>query len=219
MSSIKGAPIINNGYYDIPINNQFSSTENRNIPIESTDYNINKKINTTINNNMGEYIVHDRPTHPSPSLYIESDKEMTPYYQDKHFLSYDSNVPLLKKKEMIPYAMENFHNIPNNYLGDDYDYTNYEYIQMNKQLEYTVEQPIQPRPIIIQNTKNIEIENPIILNDIKNEDNIKRKKTKKIKLEEKCNNNNILWMVIIILSIIILFLIYTVLQCKKIIKF
>lgn len=108
-----GAPIVNQGYYDVPICNQYSNKENRDKPIFIDDYNLNKKINVTINDNNAEYIVNQEPTRPLKSLYIESDKQSTKYYNDPIMLSSDANIPLIKKKEQTPFQndgmIENFH--------------------------------------------------------------------------------------------------------------
>ena len=94
MYSLYGAPIVNNGYYDVPIDNQYSNKEVRDKPLMSDEYVINRQINTTINDNKDSYIVDQIPTKPSPSLYIESDKDASGYY--------DKNSFLVKKKEQVP---------------------------------------------------------------------------------------------------------------------
>jgi len=98
MYSFQGAPIMNNGYYDVPINNQYSNKEYRNTPIITNEYQLNKNINLTMNDNKDEYIVYQQPTRPSKSLYIESDKP-SQYYNNERALSFDSHIPLMKKKE------------------------------------------------------------------------------------------------------------------------
>lgn len=286
MSSIKGAPIMNVGYYDIPMNNQFSDREYRNKPIETTEYNINKKINTTINDNQGEYIVQHSPTIPSQSLYIESDQQTSPYYYaDQQSLSSDIKAPLVKKKEMTPYTVESFHgggghgggggaqnlgggghpyannpyqgsyipmngyggyyqqsylntrlipNVSRNYWGDEYEYTNYDYVGMDPGLNYTVDQAVplmQPRPIVIQkkNNDDDDDETQIRIEDVKmlveeEKNSKKKKKTKKAKKEEEKKSssgisNKTLWLIIIVLSVIILLFIYKMMHDKKLIKF
>lgn len=96
-----GAPIMNNGYYDVPICNQYSNKEVRDKPRVTNQYDLNREINLTLNNNKGDYTVYQDPTVPSPSLYLESDQPMSGYYyKDPMSLSFDSEVPLVKKKEM-----------------------------------------------------------------------------------------------------------------------
>ena len=75
MSSFQGAPIMNNGYYDVPINNQYSNVEYRDSPIYTNEYQLNRNINVTTNDNKDEYVVYQEPTVPSKSLYLESIKK------------------------------------------------------------------------------------------------------------------------------------------------
>jgi hypothetical protein len=56
MYSFQGAPIMNKGYYDVPINNQYSNKEYRDIPVITNEYQLNKNINLTMNDNKDEYI-------------------------------------------------------------------------------------------------------------------------------------------------------------------
>jgi hypothetical protein len=100
MYSFQGAPIVNKGYYDVPICNEFSNKEIRDKPVETNQYQINRRINVTMNDNKGEYKVYQDPTVPSPSLYLETDQPMSGYYyKDPMSLSFDGTVPLVKKKE------------------------------------------------------------------------------------------------------------------------
>ena len=96
MSLLMGAPIMNNGYYDIPIETQ----KKNNLP-NINEFDFNKKINLTINDNKQSYQYNQMPTTPSSSLYYETDKSQSGYYQDPIYLAYDAGVPLIKKKEQI----------------------------------------------------------------------------------------------------------------------
>ena len=119
MYSFQGAPIMNQGYYDVPINNQYSNKEYRDTPVITNEYQLNKNIGVTMNDNKDEYIVYQQPTRPSKSLYIESDKQTTQYYNNDRNLSFDSHIPLMKKKEQLyneinqddysSYPIESFH--------------------------------------------------------------------------------------------------------------
>ena len=101
MALFNGAPISNNGYYDIPINNQYSNQNMyNNHPIKTNQYRVNKNINNTINNNNDSYIVYQEPTIPSNSLYIESDTDMSNYYNEQNLSLSNNKIPLMKKKEM-----------------------------------------------------------------------------------------------------------------------
>ena len=95
-----GAPIMNNGYYDVPIHNQYSNTPYPRDNISNVnDYNFNQKIAVTMNDNKENYRYNQRPTVPSTSLYYESSNQPTGYYQDPISLSSDGNTPLMRKKE------------------------------------------------------------------------------------------------------------------------
>jgi len=104
MFSYRDSPIMNKGYYDVPINDQYSNVEYRDNPVVTNEYQLNKNINVTMNDNRDEYIVEQQPTKPSSSLYLESDKQSTQYYNNERGISFDANIPLKKKKEQI----ENF---------------------------------------------------------------------------------------------------------------
>lgn len=95
-----GAPIMNNGYYDVPIHNQYSNKPYPRDNISNVnDYNFNQKIAVTMNDNKENYRYNQRPTVPSTSLYYESSNQPSGYYQDPISLSSDANTPLMKKKE------------------------------------------------------------------------------------------------------------------------
>ena len=101
MSTFTGAPIMNNGYYDVPINNQYSNQPYpRDNISDINDYNFNQKIALTVNDNKENYRYLQRPTVPATSLYYENNNnQQGGYYQDPMFLSSDANTPLTKKKE------------------------------------------------------------------------------------------------------------------------
>lgn len=108
---LNGYPIENEnkGYYDVPINNEYCNKTVRDAPIIANEYNLNKIINTTINDNKAVYTSFQDPTIPSPSLYTESDQSMAGYYnKDPMNLSYE--VPIVPKKDSKIY----------NYINSDY---------------------------------------------------------------------------------------------------
>ena len=83
MNVYEGAAVVNNGYFDVPISNEYS---NKPIPrdiVTSDTYKLNNKIANTVNNNIYEYIVYQHPTYPSPDLLIESDVNYKEYYENK----------------------------------------------------------------------------------------------------------------------------------------
>lgn len=79
---LSGCPIDNRGYYDIPIYNEFSNKEIRDKDIITNEYELNKLINLTVNDNKNSYIVNKNPTIPSSSLYLETDQSMSGYYNE-----------------------------------------------------------------------------------------------------------------------------------------
>jgi len=113
MNIYNGATVNNPGYFDVPICNSLSNTTYRDQAQNVGEYDINQRLNLTVNDNYGNYVVYQRPTMPSSSLYIESDAPASPYYQQS-FTKVPNYPPLLvKKKEMVPYdngIIESFEN-------------------------------------------------------------------------------------------------------------
>ena len=73
------APVVNPGYYDVPIQNQYSNPVREGNEIKISNYALNTTIGNTINSNDDNYIVYSPPTKASPSLYIEQDAPMSGY--------------------------------------------------------------------------------------------------------------------------------------------
>lgn len=73
------APVVNPGYYDVPIQNQYSNPVRQGNEIKLGNYALNTTIGNTINSNDDNYIVYSPPTKASPSLYIEQDAPMSGY--------------------------------------------------------------------------------------------------------------------------------------------
>jgi len=113
---LESAPVVNYGYYDVPINNEFSNKEYRSPPVDVNEYDVNQVINVTNNNNSGEYIVAQNPVRPSPSLYIESDTTAA-YYNPQN----NPNPKFSLKKKEMDYKYENF---TGNSALDNYNYLN-----------------------------------------------------------------------------------------------
>ena len=72
--SLGSAEIDNNGYYDVPICDQYSNTEVRDSPINVTDKRLNENINLIINDNRMQYIVEQPPFRPNTDLFVENNE-------------------------------------------------------------------------------------------------------------------------------------------------
>ena len=81
-SLYEAAPVVNYGYYDVPINNDCSNRDIRDNQQTLNEYNFNSTINNTINDNKQKYLINQQPTVPSTSLYIESNNPAAGYYQN-----------------------------------------------------------------------------------------------------------------------------------------
>ena len=105
MNVYDGAAVVNNGYFDVPICNEFSNKSIQRDIVTSDTYKLNNKIANTVNNNIYEYIVYQHPTYPSPDLLIESDVNYKEYYKNKnnkhHIEIFDNNNEPKKKKLFI----------------------------------------------------------------------------------------------------------------------
>jgi hypothetical protein len=99
-----GAPIKNQGYYDVPIYNEYSNKDIRDSAKKTNNYLLNRQINLTLNNNKENYIVYQDPVVPSPSLFLETDAPMSGYYyKDPMSKAFDGTVPIPNKKDSKVY--------------------------------------------------------------------------------------------------------------------
>jgi len=91
------APVINPGYYDVPIQNKYSNSQ-RNGPYKKmTNYQFNGQVANQLNNNNENYEIYQSQSFPSPSLFIEQDKSMSGYgYTDN---SNQYNGAMIQKKQ------------------------------------------------------------------------------------------------------------------------
>ena len=107
MASLETASIINKGFYDTPICNQFSNKEIRDKPSILNQYNLNRDIGVTMNDNMGNYTVYNDVTVPNGSLSYESDYPQSGYYysnkRNPMNLAYDGAVPIVKREDSKVY--------------------------------------------------------------------------------------------------------------------
>ena len=109
MNVYDGAAVVNNGYFDVPISNEFSNKPQPRDIVLSDTYKLNNKIANTVNNNIYEYIVYQHPTYPSPDLLIESDVNYKEYYKNesnKHYIeSFDNNNEPRKKNFLLVFIL------------------------------------------------------------------------------------------------------------------
>ena len=86
--SLETGPVIDNGYFDVPICDKYSNTDQPRTVHVADEFKLNKIIQNTINNNKEEYIVYEYPTRPSASLYYETDKASSSYYNNDDMNKY-----------------------------------------------------------------------------------------------------------------------------------
>ena len=113
MASLETGPVNNRYYFDVPICNQFSNKEIRDKPTVLNQYNLNRDIGVTMNDNMANYIVYNDVNSPSGSLMYESDYPQSGYYynnkQNPMNLAYDGAAPIVKRPDSKVY----------NYISND----------------------------------------------------------------------------------------------------
>ncbi len=84
----QGAAVVNKGYFDVPICNQYSNKDVNRNKYQVDQYLLNRQIQNTLNSNHDEYIVDNYPNVPSPSLYTESDIPKSRYYNKDYIIHY-----------------------------------------------------------------------------------------------------------------------------------
>ena len=67
--SLETGPVNNTGYYDVPICNQYSNEDDHTKPVYVNDSKLNTHIQLVLNNNKDSYLVNEKPTQPSESLF------------------------------------------------------------------------------------------------------------------------------------------------------
>jgi hypothetical protein len=99
--SLGSAPVVDNGYFDVPICNEYSNKSQPRIVHVADEFNLNKTIQNTINNNKEEYIVYEYPTRPSRSLYYETDKASASYYNPDYVNKYYNAEPFTNQENNL----------------------------------------------------------------------------------------------------------------------
>ena len=96
-----GSPVVNPGYFDVPICDKYSNQPDVRDVMFKTEFDINKSIRKTINNNKDEYIVYQVPTRPSASLTYETDEASSSYYNPTYVNRYYNALEQFSNKEDI----------------------------------------------------------------------------------------------------------------------
>ena len=119
------APVVNPGYYDVPIHNQYSNPVRGGHERRVSNYNFNTVVGDTINDNDDNYEVSAMPTTPSPSLYVEQNAPMAGYEYGNNLGLYNDVLPQKRRfyQKQIPggyvppQVVEGFENSIENYQG------------------------------------------------------------------------------------------------------
>ena len=117
------SPVVNPGYYDVPIHNQYSNPIRSGHEKRVSNYNFNTVVGDTINDNDDNYEVNSMPTTPSPSLYVEQNAPMAGYEYGNNLGLYNHVLPQKRQfyrkqvpKDYVPsQAIEGFENSIENY--------------------------------------------------------------------------------------------------------
>lgn len=111
------APVQNPGYYDVPIQNQYSNPQRTGPVQQMSNYQFNNQIAGQINNNNENYEIYASQSYPSPSLFIEQDASMSGYGYANNMNQYTG--AMIQKKQFNrrqipqnapPHLLENFVN-------------------------------------------------------------------------------------------------------------
>ena len=84
------APVVNPGYFDVPIENRYSNPIREGNQVKVSNYQFNTTVGDTINDNDNNYEVYQTPTKPSPSLYIEQNAPMSGFEYGNNIADYKS---------------------------------------------------------------------------------------------------------------------------------
>ena len=222
------APITNNGYYDIPIDNQYSNTDYARNNASYTR-NVNKDLQNKINNNRENYIMLNQKTIPDRTLFYEDNtkkNEDTEYFSNSSNTNYSyiNNDQKLLSNGMRDYGIVNYHTLeyPQQFYNDinDNHHNDNNDININKKInnnllinKFNKDEKINKldkpykRELILSNKEN-KIENKKI---------IKKISKKKKESDNNFFNKKTLWNIIYGMFIIILLLIIKILYDNKII--
>jgi ATP-dependent Zn protease len=88
LEKIGSAPVTDVGYFDVPICDEYSNTNQPRTVYLADEFQLNDTIQKTINNNKAKYVVKEYPTRPSASLYYETNKASSSYYNPNYINKY-----------------------------------------------------------------------------------------------------------------------------------
>lgn len=119
------SPVVNPGYYDVPIENQYSNPVRGGNERRVSNYNFNTVVGDTINDNDDNYEVSAMSTTPSPSLYVEQNAPMAGYEYGNNLGLYNHVLPQKRQfyRKQVPggyvppQVVEGFENSIENYQG------------------------------------------------------------------------------------------------------
>ena len=119
------SPVVNPGYYDVPIYNQYSNPIRGGNEKKISNYQFNTTVGNTINDNNDNYEVYETPTTPSPSLYIEQNLPMSGFQYGNNISRYNNVIPEKNKfynkqipgDYVPPSVVEGFENYIENFDG------------------------------------------------------------------------------------------------------
>lgn len=106
--SLETGPVINTGYYDVPICNKYSNEDDHSSPTYVDGTNLNTHIQLVMNNNKNAYLVNENPTQPSESLFVSNKNNNNVFYENISKYENKDNV-IYKELPTFPvYDLENF---------------------------------------------------------------------------------------------------------------
>mgnify|MGYP000468482524 FL=1 len=101
--SLETGPVNNTGYYDVPICNQYSNKDDHTKPVYVNDSKLNTHIQLVLNNNKDSYLVNEKPTQPSESLFATNKinnnvlfENVSKYENHKDYIIYNNRPAYLE---------------------------------------------------------------------------------------------------------------------------
>ncbi len=101
LEKIGNAPVTNNGYFDVPICNEYSNVNQPRTIKNTNEFSLNNTIANTLNDNKQEYIVKQIPTRPSMHMLYQTD--MSNSYYNKNYVNRYYDVEQFTNRETHEY--------------------------------------------------------------------------------------------------------------------